>query len=80
VQVFSYRVAQPNSMFAVGGMNNLEIKVGFHGLVFIDSATHSVRRITLIADDIPKDFPTHGTAMAVDYDYVVINTMTTWYP
>ena len=74
VQVFSYRVAQPNSMFAVGGMNNLEIKVGFHGLVFIDSATHSVRRITLIADDIPKDFPTHGTAMAVDYDYVVINT------
>jgi hypothetical protein len=48
--------------------------VSFHGKAFIDTATRSVRRITLVADDLPKDFPTHATAITVDYDYVVINS------
>jgi VWFA-related protein len=74
VQVFAYHVALENSKFYITGSNNMEIKVAFHGLVYIDTATHSVRRVTLIAEDIPKEFPTHSSAMAVDYDYVVINT------
>lgn len=73
VQVFDYRVAQPNSVFSVVGFNNRQIIVGFHGQVFIDSATRSIRRVTLIADNLPKQFPTHYTSMAVDYDYVAIN-------
>ena len=73
VQVFSYRVALANSVFSVVGMNNMQITVGFHGLVFIDTMTRSVRRITLVADDIPRNFPTHATSISVDYDYVVIN-------
>jgi VWFA-related protein len=74
VQVFDYHVDQKNSEFAVVGMNNKEVMVGFHGQVFIDPVAHNVRRITLIADDMPKDFPTHYTSIAVDYDYVLINT------
>jgi hypothetical protein len=74
VQVFGYHVPVESSEFFITGSNNMEIKVAFHGLVFIDTATHSVRRVTLIAEDIPKEFPTHSSAMAVDYDYVVINT------
>lgn len=74
VQVFNYHVQVDNSEFLITGNNNLEIKVAFHGMVYVDAATHSVRRVTLIAEDIPKDFPTHSTAMAVDYDYVLINT------
>ena len=74
VQVFDYHVDQKNSEFAVVGMNNKEVMVGFHGQVFIDPVAHNVRRITLIADDLPKDFPTHYTSIAVDYDYVLINT------
>ena len=74
VQVFLYHVPVDSSEFMITGSNDLQIKVAFHGLVFIDTATHSVRRVTLIAEDIPKEFPTHSTAMAVDYDYVVINT------
>jgi hypothetical protein len=74
VQVFGYHVPVESSEFYITGSNNMEIKVAFHGLVFIDTATHSVRRVTLIAEDIPKEFPTHSSAMAVDYDYVVINT------
>jgi hypothetical protein len=74
VQVFEYRVAKVNSTFSVGGPNGLEPTVSFHGKVFVDTATRSVRRVTLIADDLPKDFPTHATAIVVDYDYVSINT------
>ena len=36
-------------------------------------ATHSVRRISLQAEEMPKEFPTKATVMGVDYDYVVIN-------
>lgn len=73
VQVFEYRVAKENSVFSVVGSNDKQVMVPFHGEVFIDSATRSVRRVTLIADDMPADFPTHFTSIAVDYDYVVIN-------
>jgi VWFA-related protein len=73
VQVFDYHVAKSNSAFSVGGPNGLQPNVAFHGKAYIDSATRSVRRITLVADDIPKDFPTRGTAIVVDYDYVSIN-------
>jgi hypothetical protein len=73
VQVFSYHVAQSNSVFSVVGMNDQQVMVAFHGLVFIDTATRNVRRITLEADDLPRKFPTHSTSIAVDYDYVAIN-------
>ena len=73
VQVFDYHVDKANSNFSVGQPNGFEPNVAFHGKVYIDAATRSVRRITLIADGIPKDYPTHGTAITVDYDYVSIN-------
>ena len=60
-------------MFGVAGANGLEITPAYHGMVFIDSATRSVRRITLATDGLPKDFSTQSTSMAVDYDYIVIN-------
>ncbi|MFP5235723.1 MAG: VWA domain-containing protein [Acidobacteriota bacterium] len=73
VQVFDYTVDKQNSMFTVVGSNNEQIYVSFRGQVFIDSTTHSVRRLTLIADNLPKNFPTHATRIDVDYDYVAIN-------
>jgi VWFA-related protein len=73
VQVFSYQVAKENSMFGVVGSNGLEIKPAYHGMVFIDNATRSVRRITLATDGLPKDFSTQSSSLAVDYDYIVIN-------
>jgi hypothetical protein len=42
-------------------------------MVFIDSSTHGVRRILLVADDLPKNFSVHATSIAVDYDYISIN-------
>ena len=74
VQVFDYRVLKENSAFSVRGSNGLEPTVGFHGKIFIESATRSVRRVSLIAEDVPKDFPTHASSISVDYDYVAINS------
>jgi hypothetical protein len=49
------------------------VTVGFHGQVFIDSATRCVRRISQVVDKVPKGFPIHATSVSVDYDYVAIN-------
>lgn len=72
VQVFNYHVDRANSMFDITASNNQSIKVGYHGQVYLDSATRNVRRISITADDLPADFPTHATSMSVDYDYVAI--------
>jgi VWFA-related protein len=71
VQVFDYRVARTNSILYVGV--NTTTVVGYHGQVFIDSATRGVRRITIVADDIPKSSRLYATSISVDYDYVAIN-------
>jgi len=72
VQVFSYRVAQENSNLNLRVGSNEVITVGYHGVVYIDSATHSVRRITEVADDVPRKYPIHGASVTADYDYVSI--------
>ena len=73
VQVYNFVVEKPNSMFGVVGTDGRELIVGFHGQIFIDSATRSVRRVTLQADDLPASFSTHASVMTVDYDYIAIN-------
>jgi VWFA-related protein len=73
VQVYDYRVDRGNSVFSVTASNGKQLLVGFHGQVFVDSAARRARRITLIADDLPPDFPTRATSIGVDYDYVPIN-------
>jgi VWFA-related protein len=73
VQVFEYHVAKENSSFSVGDANGLQPNVSFHGKVFVDTQTRSVRRVTLIADNLPKEFTTHASTVSVDYDYVSIN-------
>ena len=73
VQVLSYQVAREHSDFEIVGTDNRRIATGFHGLVYLDSATRGVRRITLEADDLPSDFSVHATSISVDYDYIAIN-------
>jgi hypothetical protein len=73
VQVFTYKVAKENSAFSVTDLDNREVMVPFQGQVFIDSVTRRVRRVTLIADEMPRAFTTRATSIGVDYDYVSIN-------
>jgi hypothetical protein len=73
IQLFDYRVARENSSFGIHLSNLLQATVGFHGQIFIESATRSVRRITMVADDLPSKFPIQAVSISVDYDYIVIN-------
>ena len=73
VQIFDYRVEQENSTLNLRVSATEVESVGFHGQVFIDSATRSVRRISQVVDDPPRKFPIHATFVSVDYDYISIN-------
>jgi VWFA-related protein len=72
VQVLTYRVARENATIVLGQGSD-EAGVGFHGSVYIDPTTSGVKRITLVADDIPKSLAIRGAAMTVDYDFVSIS-------
>jgi VWFA-related protein len=74
VQVLSYHVAPENSTWGLAGEANWKVDPAFHGLVYIDTATKGVRRITLEADDLPRDFLIHSASIVVDYDYIAIGT------
>jgi VWFA-related protein len=72
VQVFDYKVARAHSILDVGA--GILTYVACHGQVFIDSATRGVRRITMVADDVPKTSRVHAVSVSVDYDYVAIRS------
>jgi hypothetical protein len=71
VQVLSYRVKRENATITLGQGND-QVGVGFHGLVYVDAATGGVQRITLQADDLPRNFSMSAASMTVDYDYTAI--------
>jgi len=73
VDVYEYKIAAKDSSFSLTGDNNWQYNTAFHGLVSIDSATLGVRQLTAVADDLPKDFSIHASAMRVDYGYIAIN-------
>ena len=45
----------------------------FHGLVYIDTSTQSIRRITIEADDIPANLLVAASSLSVDYGWITIN-------
>jgi hypothetical protein len=72
VLVFKYRVAKEHSNLVLRASAMQVVLVGYHGMVYIDSATGEVRRITQIADEVPKRYPIYETLVSTDYDYVSI--------
>ena len=72
-QVFGFKVDLANSNFDVAGLNNRQNAVAFHGEVYLDTATHSIRRITVDADNIPEFLAVRATTISVDYSWVTIN-------
>lgn len=73
VQVFDYTIDAAHSSFDVTGLNNSQHVVAFHGEVYLDAATHSIRRISINADDIPEMLHVRATSISVDYAWVTIN-------
>ena len=72
-QVFTFKVDAINSSFDVAGLNNRQNVVAFHGEVYLDTATHSIRRITVDADNIPDSLEVRASTISVDYSWVTIN-------
>jgi hypothetical protein len=70
VQVFDFHVGRAHSILDVGAGTTTFVPC--HGQVFIDSATRGIRRITMVADDIPNTSRVHAVSVSVDYDYVAI--------
>jgi VWFA-related protein len=73
VQVFEYRVEPKNNSILLSD-NGGRVYAGFHGLAYIDSSTMGIRRITMEADGLPRDFSIHAASIALDYDYVTVGT------
>ncbi len=73
VQVFSFQVSLANSTFNLADSHGRQSRVGFHGLLYLDTATPSPRRITIEADDIPPNLAIRASAISVDYAWVSLN-------
>ena len=71
VQVFDYRVARENASMTLTDSNG-KFYAGFHGLIYVDSSTYGIRRISMEADGLPSDSSIHAASITVDYDYVAI--------
>ncbi len=70
IQVFAVKVARENSGFDLTDHDGRTARAGFEGLVYIDPATFSVRRISIDADDIPSTLLIRASAMSIDYAWV----------
>ncbi|MGA3025950.1 MAG: VWA domain-containing protein [Bryobacteraceae bacterium] len=74
VHVFQYHVPAARSRYRVIPVSgSRSLLTAYKGLVYIDTSTLSVRRISVQAEDLPKDFPIHRSEITVDYDWVRIS-------
>lgn len=72
VQLLAYTVPRATSTFNATNEVNAAF-VAFHGLVWIDTATHNIRRLTEILDDIPRNVGIRAASVAIDYAWVSID-------
>ena len=77
VMAFRYRVTQGNSQWHLVVKDTGDHFVpGYHGVVEVEPDTHAVMRVTLIADDIPANFPIKEARTTLDYAYQEISGRT----
>ena len=74
VHVFQYHVPAERSRYRVVPVSGSKsLLAAYKGLVYIDTNTLAVRRISVQAEGLPKDFPIHRSEITVDYDWVRIS-------
>ncbi|HLJ46860.1 MAG TPA: VWA domain-containing protein [Bryobacteraceae bacterium] len=68
--IFSFHVDAKLSKYALraGPNGNFKRNVAFHGLVYIDSNSFAIRRISIEAENVPADFPIQASSMSMNYD------------
>lgn len=70
VQVFDFQVARAHSTFNLVDREGHTQPVGFHGRLYLDSATRTVRRISLDADEISPKLLISACSLSVDYSWI----------
>jgi hypothetical protein len=68
---FNYRVPQDHSNYQITVEDNRSATPGYSGYFVIDAKTHAIRKLTLVAEDLPHDFPVQtaeSTLMYKDQD------------
>ena len=68
VMEFSYKIERSLSEYHLI-VEKQDIITGYHGIVAVDPNTHVVLRVSVIADNIPPDFPLRSAEDILDYDY-----------
>ena len=70
VMAFAYHVPQNRSQYRLVVEDlGKSIIAGYRGLVEVDTETHVVMRVTVIAQDVPADFPIREAETILDYGY-----------
>ena len=68
--VLNYRVEQQRSKYSIlHETSGREIVSGYHGLIWADSDTGRVMKITMECDTIPADFPIQQVSETMNYDF-----------
>lgn len=76
VMEFAYKISQERSQYRLVVDNNRSIITAYHGIVAVDPNTHVVLRVSVIAENIPADFPVKSAEDILDYDYQEISGST----
>ena len=64
---FSYRVPQDHSNYQITVEGNRSATPGYSGYVVIDAKTHVIRKLTLVAEGLPPDFPVQTAESSITY-------------
>jgi len=75
VEVFSYAVDLAHSQYRVSHIAQgrpTAVLSAFHGLVYVDSETGVVARITQESDALPEDFPVRQMSLSLEYGDVAV--------
>jgi hypothetical protein len=64
---FSYRVPQEHSNYQITVEGNRSVTPGYSGYFVVDSKTHSIRKLTVVAENLPRDFPVQTAESAMTY-------------
>jgi hypothetical protein len=73
MHVYAYRILRAHSQWHVKYENRNSAAIGYRGLIYVDSDTEMVAKITAEADDIPTTVPILQAWTELDYDFVTIN-------
>ena len=69
VYVFSYDIDQSHSRYQIIAQGAENYIPAYRGLIYVDTNTKMVMRITLVPYDLPAGYPVQQVKSTLDYDY-----------